>query len=342
MKCGIVFARSISLRLLSATPRIFPTSIPYSTTLPSNSYVVLLFHSINSRNSMTTKYRTRSLQSFKKGGHDDDDDKVDATTTTTTTATVTQVKPKKKVKTSPKASVGNIDAIITSNLSSDETPPWYTFYTKGDVEYETYMANEWGYEKYGDQSLFEMLSLEGAQAGLTWRTILHKREAYRTTFHNFDPIRVASMTSTDVDRILLNDETIKDTKQKRTVIVRNRGKVESVIHNAKLLLQMRDEQMREGVTSTIDVFSHFLWSFVDHKPILYSRTLGNYASTSEESIRMSTALKKYGFKFVGPTTCYSLMQASGMVVDHPHGTPEWNLAYQRLQARTGGYQERKF
>jgi DNA-3-methyladenine glycosylase I len=211
--------------------------------------------------------------------------------------------------------------------------PWYYFFTKGDAEYESYMAKEWGYEKRGDAALFEKLSLEGAQSGLSWRTILHKREAYRTTFHHFEPGTVATMTDDDVERILA-----QPTDSPRDVVVRHRGKIQSVIHNAKCLLEMRAE--KESDTETTEVFDHFLWSFVNHKPILNRASPSNHPSSSSESEAMSKALKKRGFKFVGPTTCYAMMQACGMVIDHPVDSPEWQLAYKRLQARPGGYHDR--
>ena len=108
---------------------------------------------------------------------------------------------------------------------------------------------------------------------------------------------------------------------------------------------MKQEHIQNNIVGktspSTEVFAHYLWSFVDHKPILNHRAFDDITSTSIESTAMSTALKKYGFKFVGPTTCYSLMQATGMVIDHPHDTPEWELAYKRLQQRPGGFQNRK-
>lgn len=260
------------------------------------------------------------------------------TTPKTTTA-------KKKIKVAadntPNAPIASSNAL--SEMDNDDTQkPWYTFFTNSDPEYDHYMATEWGFEQpYSDQHLFEKLSLEGAQAGLTWRTILCKRDAYRRVFHNFDPVIVALMTEQDIERIL--QEQPVDPKNTRTVIVRHRGKIESVIHNAKCILKMREEHNSNISTSNTDnIFAQYLWSFVDHKPILYiNRNKSNYASTSVESMAMSQALKKqFDFKFVGPTTCYSLMQATGMVIDHPYNTPEWKMAYERLQKRPGGYQER--
>jgi DNA-3-methyladenine glycosylase I len=208
--------------------------------------------------------------------------------------------------------------------------PWFTAFTKGDDEYDAYMSTEWGFEKRGDVALFEKLSLEGAQSGLSWLTILRKRDAYRNVFHDFDPVRVAAMLETDVERILaMNGDP-------REIVVRHSGKIKAVLHNAKCILKMREES-----PSGNEVFDKFLWSFVNDKPILNRWTLRGAPSKSPESEAMSKALKKCGFKFVGPTTCYALMQSMGMVIDHPVGSPEWQAAYERLKDRPGGYQEAK-
>jgi DNA-3-methyladenine glycosylase I len=219
---------------------------------------------------------------------------------------------------------------VDDSDTRDETEasvPWYHVFTKGNADYEHYMAKEWGFEKRGDVALFEKLSLEGAQSGLSWLTILRKRENYRRTFHHFDPVRVASMDSSDVERI------VNETGSK--MIVRHRGKIQSVIHNAKCVLEMRSEAESSVGKEVLD---DFLWSFVDHKPIL-NRWSHDRPSTSEVSVAMSKALKKRGFKFVGPTTCYSMMQSVGMVIDHNVDTPEWKAAHERLQRREGGYQQ---
>lgn len=206
------------------------------------------------------------------------------------------------------------------------------------------MANEWSFEKRGDVVLFEKISLEGAQSGLSWRTILHKREAYRQTFFNFDPVKVATMTEEDVERIL----TKQPNESPRDVVVRHKGKIQSVIHNAKLILQMQAAATatqdvivtkEEEQGSSGGVFDHFLWSFAKHKPILNRVMPGDSPSISAESEAMSKALKQRGFKFVGPTTCYALMQAAGLVIDHPFDSPEWHLAYKRLQERPGGFHD---
>lgn len=280
----------------------------------------------HSYNMKSTRRQSRSLQTKR------DDDTND-----------TKPPVKKKAKAVKKAAAKVATEVPSTSTVSEDGTPWYSFFTKGDAIYEAYMANEWGYEKHSDQELFEKLCLEGAQAGLTWRTILHKREAYRHTFHNFHVDLVAVMTPSDVERII--NESPIDPKNTTTVIVRHKAKVESVIHNAKRVLQMKKEHAQNDDSSNTapisEVFAHYLWSFVDHKPILNYRAFDNHASTSVESEAMSASLKKYGFKFVGPTTCYSLMQATGMVIDHPYNSPEWNLAHERLKNRPGGYQDRK-
>ena len=221
---------------------------------------------------------------------------------------------------------------------TEEFVPWYYCFTKGDEDYNRYMATEWSFEKRGDQALLEKICLEGAQSGLSWQTILRKREAYRRTFFNFDPEKVANMTPQDVQKIL-------DTTggEPTDTIVRHRGKIEATINNAKCLLQMQKE---EGADNALD---RFLWSFVDNKPIL-NRWGSNFnardpgairacPSKSPESEAMSKALKKKGWKFVGPTTCYAMMQSCGMVIDHPINSPEWEAARHRLLQRKGGFQD---
>ena len=206
----------------------------------------------------------------------------------------------------------------------------------------------------GDEIMFEKLSLEGAQAGLSWLTILRKREAYRRTFFQFDVDQVAAMTSEDVQAILDTPKTV-DT---RDVVVKHRGKIEATIHNAKCIQEMR----REAATKiqgnndnknarnsdnpkSHGVFDEFLWSFVGDKPVVNGawdgRNLADCPSTSPESHAMSKALRNKGFKFVGPTTYYSMMQAHGMVIDHPVGSAEHKDALKRLAQRPGGYQTRQ-
>jgi len=149
----------------------------------------------------------------------------------------------------------------------------------------------------GERRLFEMLTLEGAQAGLNWLTILKKRDSYREAFAGFDPEVVARFTMKERDRLLQNPG-----------IVRNRLKVLATITNAKALLAMRDAG---------EDFSEFVWSFVGGQPIQYRRRgQGSVPSETRQSKEMSMALSKRGFRFVGPTICYAFMQATGMVNDH--------------------------
>jgi DNA-3-methyladenine glycosylase I len=167
----------------------------------------------------------------------------------------------------------------------------------GDPLYVTYHDEEWGMPSQDDHHLFEMLVLEGAQAGLSWSTILRKREDYRKAFARFDPAKVARFDERKVDRLL-----------KDPGIVRNRLKVESAVSNARATLAVQHE---DGSLAT------YLWSFVGGKPIRNRwRTLEEIAAETAESRAMSTDMKRRGFRFVGPTVCYAFMQAVGLVNDH--------------------------
>ena len=209
--------------------------------------------------------------------------------------------------------------------SAGEGKAWYEYMYSGAMseEYQAYMANEWGHEKRGDQPLFEKLSLEGAQAGLSWSTILAKREGYRSAFHNFDIRKCARMTGKDVDR-LLSEESAR--------IVRHRGKIESVIHNAQRIEALAAQAQADGVpTPPHGHFDALLWRFVGGAPKLNAWPSSSaIPSESAEATAMSKALKALGFKFVGPKCCYSLMQSCGLIIDHPKGTPEWEAARARL------------
>lgn len=160
-------------------------------------------------------------------------------------------------------------------------------------EFFHYHDTEWGFPVSDDQHLFEKLCLEGFQSGLSWRTILAKRENFRTAFHEFDFERIARFTQRDVNR-LLKDEGI----------VRHRGKIEAVINNAR---RARELVKREGSLAA------FLWRYEPDKKALRKPQT---ASTSVESIALSKDLKKLGWKFVGPTTVYAFMQAMGLINDH--------------------------
>jgi len=172
--------------------------------------------------------------------------------------------------------------------------PWSM---SGNDLYIHYHDTEWGVPVFDEQKQFEFLILEGAQAGLSWSTILNKREAYRKAFANFNIEKVARFGKRDVTR-LMND----------AGIVRNRLKIESAITNARALLDYKDKQ---------GDFVEYLWSFVDGKPVVNKRKAhGDVPATSPESDRLSKDLKKRGFKFVGSTIIYAHMQATGMVNDH--------------------------
>lgn len=160
-----------------------------------------------------------------------------------------------------------------------------------------YHDQEWGVPSHDDRRLFEFLLLEGAQAGLSWKTILDKRDNYRLAFDNFDPLRISNYGEEKV-RELLSDPGI----------VRNKLKITSTILNAQKFLEIQDE---------FGSFDVYIWDFVGGKPIQNSwRSLSEIPAQSVESEAMSTNLKKRGFKFVGATICYAFMQAVGMVNDH--------------------------
>ncbi|SIT49607.1 3-methyl-adenine DNA glycosylase I, constitutive [Paraburkholderia piptadeniae] len=160
-----------------------------------------------------------------------------------------------------------------------------------------YHDAEWGVPSRDDQHLFEMLVLEGAQAGLSWSTILNKRDGYRRAFSNFEIDKVARFSQQKLDALVLDES-----------IVRHRGKIESVVTNAKAVKQIQAEH---------GSFADFVWSFVDNTPIQNTWTSYKHAPASTDvSDALSKALKRYGCKFVGTTICYAFMQAVGMVNDH--------------------------
>lgn len=170
-------------------------------------------------------------------------------------------------------------------------------WTNDDPLYMHYHDHEWGVPQYDDQVLFEYLNLEGAQAGLSWYTILKKRENYRQAFDNFNAAAIALYDEAKVEELLHNQG-----------IVRNRLKIHAVIQNAKAFLQIQQE---------FGSFREYIWSFVGGKPIInHWQSLDQVPAKTPESDRMSKDLKKRGFKFVGSTICYAFMQATGMVMDH--------------------------
>jgi DNA-3-methyladenine glycosylase I len=169
-----------------------------------------------------------------------------------------------------------------------------------DPLYLAYHDTEWGVPLHDDRALFELLMLEGAQAGLSWITVLRKRERYREVFEGFDPARVARFSGAKISKLLLDPG-----------IIRNRAKVEAVVKGAGAVLEIAREP---------GGFDRFLWQFTGGHPIQNRwKSLGEIPAETAESRAMSKALLGRGFKFVGPTICYAFMQAAGMVNDHVVG-----------------------
>ena len=163
--------------------------------------------------------------------------------------------------------------------------------------YIDYHDNEWGVPIHDDRTLFEFLILEGAQAGLSWETVLKKRENYRKAFSNFDPVKVSRYSDKKVEALMGNKG-----------IIRNSLKITSAINNAKRFLEVQKE---------FESFETYIWQFVNGKPITNRfKSIQELPATTKESDVMSKDLKKRGFTFVGPTICYAHMQATGMVNDH--------------------------
>ena len=173
-------------------------------------------------------------------------------------------------------------------------------WARGNDLYLAYHDREWGVPVTDDRTLFELLTLEGAQAGLSWSTILNKREGYRRAFRDFDLDAVARMRPSTVEKLLTDPG-----------IVRHRGKVESTVSNASAALDVRKE---------LGSLAPFLWSFVGGRPKQNQwQRLADIPAQTPESLAMSRALRQRGFRFVGPTICYAFMQAAGMVNDHEVG-----------------------
>ena len=166
--------------------------------------------------------------------------------------------------------------------------------------YIDYHDNEWGVPVHDDRTLFEFLILEGAQAGLSWETVLKKREHYRKAFNDFDPVKISRYGDKKIETLLENKG-----------IIRNRLKITSAINNAKRFLDVRKE---------FGTFDAYIWQFVNGRTITNRfKSIREIPATTKESDAMSKDLKKRGFKFVGPTICYAHMQATGMVNDHVVG-----------------------
>jgi DNA-3-methyladenine glycosylase I len=168
---------------------------------------------------------------------------------------------------------------------------------RDDPLYVKYHDEEWGVPVHEDRHLFKMLTLEGAQAGLSWRTVLNKKENYNQAFHGFDYEKIADYTLLDIERLLENPG-----------IIRNRLKIESAVKNARCILAIIDK---------FGSFDSFIWNYVDGMPIQNKwKCVSEIPSKTKQSDAMSKILKKYGFNFVGSTICYAFMQSVGMVNDH--------------------------
>jgi DNA-3-methyladenine glycosylase I len=167
----------------------------------------------------------------------------------------------------------------------------------GKPDYVAYHDLEWGVPVHDDKAIFEFLTLEAAQAGLSWYTVLRKRDAYRKAFAGFDPAKVARYGKRQQEALLKN-----------AGIIRNQAKIAAAINNAKQFLEVQEQ---------FGSFDAYIWRFVDGQPIVHRlRTLKDFLATSPESDALSKDLKQRGFKFVGSTICYAHMQATGMVNDH--------------------------
>ena len=172
--------------------------------------------------------------------------------------------------------------------------------TEGDALYLKYHDTEWGVPVYDDQKIFEFLVLEAAQAGLSWRTVLYKRENYRKAFAGFDPIKVSRFTARHVEKLLKN-----------AGIIRNRAKIEATVNNACRFLEVQLE---------FGSFSKYIWEFVSGRPIQNRwKSIKELPAITPEAEALAKDLKERGFKFLGPTVIYAHMQATGMVNDHMVG-----------------------
>jgi DNA-3-methyladenine glycosylase I len=166
-----------------------------------------------------------------------------------------------------------------------------------DPVYLAYHDDEWGRPQRDKQALFEMLCLEGQQAGLSWITVLKKRQNYRAAFHQFEPQTIAQMDEQDIAQLMQNSG-----------IIRHPGKIAAIIANARAMLAMEAKG---------EDFAHFVWQFVYNQPVVnHVADYKQSPTTSAQAIALSKALKTRGFKFIGPTICYSFMQACGLINDH--------------------------
>jgi len=183
---------------------------------------------------------------------------------------------------------------MTDKRKQPSRCPWVDL---NKPEYIDYHDREWGVPIHDDKLLFEFLTLEAAQAGLSWYTVLKKRENYRKAFNQFDPKKMAKYDEKRIERLLGNPG-----------IIRNRQKIMAAINNAQRFLEVKEE---------FGSFDAYMWRFVGGKPVVNEiRMLSDYPTTTPEAEAMSKDLRQRGFKFVGPTICYAHMQATGMVNDH--------------------------
>jgi DNA-3-methyladenine glycosylase I len=183
------------------------------------------------------------------------------------------------------------------NMNTSTPLPRCPWLSADDPLYLSYHDTEWGVPIHDDQKIYEFLILETFQAGLSWRTVLHKRENFRKAFANFDYNKVARFTPQRVERLMQD-----------AGIIRNRQKIEAAIVNAKQFLKIQKE---------FGTFDRYMWSWVKHQPIVHKlKTAKEYPTTIDEAVAWSKDLKKRGFKFLGPTVVYAHMQAVGMVNDH--------------------------
>lgn len=166
-----------------------------------------------------------------------------------------------------------------------------------DPIYIKYHDEEWGKPEYDSVRLFEMLCLEGQQAGLSWITILKKRKNYKKLFYNFDPYKISTFRNNDVNKLLQDSS-----------IVKHKGKIHAIVNNSKCYVQMKNNN---------EDFSTFIWSFVGNNPLINNwKSCKDIPNKTPTSVELSKALKKRGFKYVGPTICYAFMEACGLVNDH--------------------------
>jgi DNA-3-methyladenine glycosylase I len=192
---------------------------------------------------------------------------------------------------------GRDGSVAVARLAVEQMPRRCEWVAEDDPLFVAYHDREWGVPSHDDRHLFELVTLEGAQAGLSWATILRKRHGYRSAFQEFDPSRVARFDRRKVDALLRDP-----------AIVRNRLKVESTVNNAQRVLELQSE---------CGSFDSYVWQFVDGVPIVgRPRKLSDLPSETAESKAMSKELKRRGFRFIGSTVCYSFMQAAGLVNDH--------------------------